>query len=368
MKKALCIVACLVLGMGLGGCSRIEPAAQPVDDGFTYISATDPRFAIGGITHPSQNHGEYYRLDAMNQEAYAETVAYYAKHTSGATVRFRTDAQQLALRVSLRSPHTSMLHMADRGAYGFDVYVGEGAQRKYAGEPLQLFTHEEGFTEYLALPAGNKEVLINLPLYSGVSSVEIGLPDGASLHEPAARTYGTIAFYGSSITQGACASRPGSAYANIICRTLDADCMNLGFSGAAMGEPEVAAYIASRPISAFVLDYDHNHTVEGLEETHYAFYETVRSAHPDIPIVMVSQPVFTVPASAEQLQRQSIIEASYRRALENGDQNVFYVCGSDFFCDERVDLYTVDMLHPNDLGHYHMAQAIGKVLEEALNK
>lgn len=367
MKKVVCMALCLLLGMCLVGCSQPEPAAQPADDGFTYVSATDPRVAIGGIPHPSQNRGEYYRLDALHQEAYTEGVAYYARHTSGATVRFRTDADQFALRVSLRSPQTSMRHMADRGAYGFDVYVGEGAQRVYCGKPLQLLTHEEGFTEYLALAQGDKEVLIHLPLYGGVASVEIGLPDGASLAAPAPRTHGTIGFYGSSITQGACASRPSSAYASIICRTLDADCMNLGFSGLALGEPEIAAYIASRDLSAFVLDYDHNNTIEGLQATHYAFYETVRSAHPDIPIVMVTQPVFTIPASAEQMERQSIVEASYRRARENGDENVYYVCGSDFFPDERIDLYTVDMLHPNDLGHYHMAQAIGAVLEEALN-
>jgi len=367
MKKAFYLVSCL-LCVCLTGCHHAEPAVQPTDDGFTYLSATDPRMVIGGITHPSQNNGEYYRLDALDQQAYSEAVAYYAKHTSGATVRFRTDADQLALRVSMRSPQTAMCHMADRGAYGFDVYVGEGGQRIYCGQPLQLFTHEEGFTEYVALPQGDKEVLINLPLYGGVVSVEVGLPDGASLTAPAARARGTIGFYGSSITQGACVSRPGSAYPNIICRTLDADCMNLGFSGVALGEQAIAEYIASRELAAFVLDYDHNNTVEGLRDTHYAFYETVRKAHPDLPIVMVTQPVFTIPASEEQLQRQSIIEASYRRARENGDENVYYVCGGDFFPDERIDLYTVDMLHPNDLGHYHMAQAIGAVLEEVLKR
>ena len=210
--------------------------------------------------------------------------------------------------------------------------------------------------------------MINLPLYAGLSSMEIGLPKGVSLSPAANRAHGTIAFYCSSITQGACASRPGSSYAHIVCRALDADCMNLGFSSAALGEQAVAQYIASREISAFVLDYDHNHTLEGLAQTHYAFYQTVRDAHPDIPILMLTQPVFSAEATEDQKQRQAIIRQSYERAVASGDQHVYYLCGENFWDSSMPDLYTVDMLHPNDLGHYHMAQAVLDVLKPALDR
>lgn len=283
-------------------------------------------------------------------------------------MRFRTDAESFSLRVQLHDAVTNMQHMADRGAFGLDIYIGEGAQREYCGAPLQLMTDAEGFCETIPLPAGEKEVLIHLPSYGGVSSLEIGLPEGASLSSAAERTHGTIAFYGSSITQGACASRPGSSYANIVCRALDADCMNLGFSGSALGEQVIAQHIASRSISALVMEYDHNHTADGLAQTHYPFYETIRAAHPDIPILMLSQPVFTPEPTAEQMQRQEIIRQSYDRARASGDENVYFLCGGDFFDTPMSDLCTVDMLHPNDLGHFHMAQAILEVLKPALCK
>lgn len=364
LRWFLVILMCL----SLSGCVSAQRDDLPKQDGFDYISATDARFTIGGIEHPSQNGGEYYRLSHEQSSSYPETVRSLAQHTSGATVRFRTDADEISLRVHLRSARTGMQHMADRGAFGMDVYTGEGDQRTYCGEPLQLLTDAEGFCESLRLPTGEKEVMIHLPLYAGISSMEIGLPKGASLSPAANRTHGTIAFYGSSITQGACASRPGSSYPHIVCRVLDADCLNLGFSSAALGEQAVAQYIASRKISAFVMDYDHNHTVEGLQQTHYPFYRTVRAAHPDIPILMLTQPVFAGESTPEQKQRQAIIRQSYERAVASGDQQVYYLCGEDFWDDPMPDLYTVDMLHPNDLGHYHMAQAVLEVLKPALDR
>lgn len=366
MRRLLKGLSLLWLCAVLTGCGQVP--ADSAQESFVYRHAWEQPFAIGGIKHPLENRGEYARLDVEKQSAYSQTIQNLSLHTSGGTIRFRTDAPALSLRVSMRNVRTDLQHMADRGAFGFDVYVGEGTQRSYCGAPMQLLTREQGFCETIALPQGEKEVLIHLPLYAGVSSVEIGVEAGASLEAPAPRSCGAICFYGSSITQGACASRPGLAYGGLLCRMLDADCLNLGFSGAALGEQTIAALIAASDISALVMEYDHNHTVQGLQETHYAFYQTVRSAHPEIPILMLTQPVFTPEASEEQKARQQIIRSSYERAVAAGDENVYYLCGEDFFPAKMRDAYTVDMLHPNDLGHYSMAQAVAQVLAPALQK
>lgn len=178
-----------------------------------------------------------------------------------------------------------------------------------------------------------------------------------------------ICFYGSSITQGSAVSRPGNAYSNIVCRMLNADNMNLGFSGSAFGEGTVAKYIASREIAALVMDYDHNAaSPEALRDTHYAFYKLVRREHPDIPIVMVTRPIYTKDCTSDDLARQQVIQESYNKAVASGDQNVYFVNGNEFFDKTMPDLYTVDLVHPNDLGHYFMAQSIYAVLNEALDK
>lgn len=347
--------------------SEVDAAYAKVSGELILIKPTAPQMSIGGIINPSKNNNEYYRLDASKKSTYPSNVSTLATNTSGVTVRFRTNASYITLNATLRNAKTTYQHFTDRGAFGFDVYVGTGTNRVYCGQ--SLMTNASSLKgEKVTLPGGYQEVTINLPLYAGVSSLQIGFPKDAVIAPPTSRTYGTICFYGSSITQGGCASRPGNSYSNIICRMLNADNMNLGFSGSAKGEQSIAQYIASADIAAFVMDYDHNHTVEGLRETHYAFYETVRKAHPDIPIIMVTRPVYLEKQTADQLERRTIIKNSYNQAVKNGDENVYFIDGNDFFPKEMPDLYTIDMTHPNDLGMYYMAKTIFATLKPALEK
>ena len=194
-------------------------------------------------------------------------------------------------------------------------------------------------------------------------------PEGISLsqQEPLPRAIEKpIAFYGSSITQGGCVSRPANMYSHILCRMLDADCLNLGFSGSAMGEQSIAEYLATREMSAFVMDYDYNSTsLESLANTHYPFYKTVRRAHPDLPIVIVTHPYYHAEAENDKA-RKDVIRETVRRAAEEGDTRVEFVDSEAFFPLQMRDLYAVDALHPNDLGQFMMARAIYPALKRAL--
>lgn len=200
-----------------------------------FVDGTAEVFSLGGIVHPSLNEGEYYRLDASKKEIYSWENSDLVQHTSGVTLRFVTDAEEIHLRVALKNSTLDMLNMSARGSYGFDVYVGSKTEREYCGKPMQYMTDPYGFTDMIELSEETQEVMINLPLYAGIEKVEIGFPNDAGIAKAAERTFGTIVFYGSSITQGACISRPGLSYSNIICRMLDADNMNLGFAGSARG-------------------------------------------------------------------------------------------------------------------------------------
>lgn len=333
---------------------------------MVFLSATAPQFSIGGITHPEENGNQYFRLDITKKSTYTATVASLAENTAGVTVRFRTDAASFQLKAKMTNVNTTRKHVTDRASYGFDVYTGSGTDRVYCGGNMQFMTEPVSINETILLPGGFVEVTVNLPVMAGISSLSFGFPSTAKIAEPLERSCGDIAFYGSSITQGGCVSRPGNTYTTIVCRMLDADCVNLGFSGAALGEQEIAEYIAGLDISAFVMDYDHNNTVAGLKISHYKFYETVRAAHPDIPIILMSRPVYTAECTQEILDRQKIIKTTYEKAVAAGDKNIYYISGYDFFPHTMPDLYTVDMVHPNDLGHYHMAMSIYEVLAAAL--
>lgn len=336
------------------------------DENYVYIDALDPIYDLGGITHPNENCGEYYRLDASAKHLYSAANRYLAANTSGAQVRIATDAAKVFVSVTLNGNGNGMHHFTDRGVYGVDFYQGVGTEREYVGGVMVTFAVDIHRNEgVLALNDGIKEFYINLPLYEGVKKVEIGFPHDSRIARPLPRENGTVCFYGSSITQGGCAGRPGNMYSHILCRQLDCNNMNLGFSGSARGEQAVAMYIASRKPDAFVMDFVFNTlTVGELQYTHYPFYRTVRNAHPDIPVVFVTHPYYGE-ATQRDRDRAAVVFETYTKAKQDGE-NVWFVDSEGFFPHEMRDLFAVDNLHPNDLGNYFMAKAIYPTLKKAL--
>ncbi len=351
-----------------------EKYVDLIKDGVTYLSVETPQFSLGGIEKPSENGGMYLRVDIERKEEFISNLhsagyTYLFERTPGVTLRFITNAEEIYLNAELSTDTLNSIDFSPRGVGGFDVYVGSGSNRVYCGEAGQDMTGKR-FYEKIKLPGGFVEVMIDFPTYSGVSKVSIGFSDSnAKICAPTERETGQIVFYGSSITQGCSAARPGLIYTNIVSRFLDADSKNLGFASSARGEQIMAEYIATLDMAAFVLDYDYNSAVEELAENHYNFYKTVRDAHPDIPIVMMSRPIFRSSPSAAELQRIRIVEDTYNKAVAAGDKNVYIIRGDQIFpFKEMADLYTIDNCHPNDAGFYYMAKACYEVLDEALQK
>ena len=173
-----------------------------------------------------------------------------------------------------------------------------------------------------------------------------------------------MVYYGSSITQGGCASRPGNIYQNILSRELNMDYFCMGFSGSAKVEKEIADYMAGLEMCAFVSDYDYNApSVEHLERTHFALYEAIRNKNPELPYIMITLPSKGI---NEAVSRRKIIMESYIKALDRGDKNVYFIDGGSLFAGDEYDNCTVDGCHPNDLGFYRMARGIMPILKEIL--
>ncbi len=338
------------------------------DDNYVYVDARYPVFEIGGIKHPDNNGGEYLRLDADKKETYTEAHRLLAQNTSGGTLRFYTDAKSVSLKVKYRACILGMHHFCDRGVYGFDMYIGSGTDRRYTGRQMQTFADNPNENnQVIDLPGTATELMIEFPLYGGIEILSLGLPEGCFVASPAPRRIKPCTFYGSSITQGGCVSRPGNMYSNIVCRALDCDNVNLGFSGSAFGELYAAENLASRELSCFVMDYDYNaRTLEELQNTHLPFYETVRAGHPDMPIIIMSHPCFWEPKTSD-FARRDIVKATYDKAFLRGD-NVYFIDGGEFFPHEMRDLFAVDNLHPNDLGNYYMAKAVWSAMTEAMGR
>ena len=199
----------------------------------------------------------------------------------------------------------------------------------------------------------------------------IGLKRGCILQEPQPYKHKKpVLFYGSSITQGGCASKPADDYVNRLCRMLDTEILNLGFSGSAMAEPVMAEYIAAQDPSVFVLDYDHNApSAKYLQKTHFALYETIRKANPITPIVMMTMPAIEGYEDRPwNKSRREEILTSFEKAKEQGDTNVYLIdCYGCFGLLERGECGTVDDCHPNSLGFLRMAERVYPLLNKLLN-
>ena len=325
---------------------------------------------------PLQIHGlavkegkKFFRLPEEMMDQVNPRIPRLATYPAGGRIRFRTDSPVIEMRYSVTALPLHGHSAGIIGRAGADCYVN-GIMRGNRPKDLTsalFFTRVQKENEM-------QDVDIYLPIMTRVITFEIGVEDDAKVEAPRPYTIETpFVFYGSSITNGAAASHPGNNYVARVARHMDADFINLGFAGAAKGEQIMADYIAGLDMSLFVLDYDHNApTVEHLQSTHYPFYETVRKAHPELPIIMLSRPNFDGHYLEEDLQdhirRREVVRSTYERAKANGDENVYFIDGETLFGTHERDSCTSDTTHPNDLGFYRMAQAVIPVVEGIFKK
>lgn len=329
-----------------------------------FYSVLDEPFKVYGLTY---DHDDkiFKRMPTEVAEKLSAHVVNLHVRTAGGRVRFVTDSSYVAISAKMPAIYRST-HFALNGSAGFDMYITTSCGEKYNNTFQPPYEMTDGYEKIFEFGTSEmRELTINFPLYSSVSELYIGLQDGAVLKEASPYTYEKpIVFYGSSITQGACASRSGVAYPSVVSRRFNCDHINLGFSGNAKGEPEIAEYIAGLDMTAFVYDYDHNApTAEHLRNTHKRMFDIIRKANPELPIIMMTSISLNMQDSREE--RIRVIYDTYKSALDAGDKNVYFINGTELFA-EIEDVATVEGTHPNDIGFHYMAKAVGDILEGIL--
>lgn len=332
---------------------------------ITFYDIKKPPFEIFGLYNPLADEECFIRVPREVAKATSVRVEERNLFTAGGRVRFKTDSDVLVIRSqsdsALAFHHTPLLR------HGYDVYIDRPRGSEFMGVTNPAQFTPESFETTIMLGGGEKELTVNMPLYGQVRSLEIGLRDGATLsaHSPYKHQI-PIVFYGSSITHGACASRPGRAYEAIISRKYDINFINLGYSGSCLAEDAMVEYISTLEMSAFVSDYDHNApTVEHLRNTHHRMYEKIRAKHPDIPYFMITKPDFRY--NKDNYDRRAVIMESYLQAYWSGDRNVYFIDGSVFFSGAELSDLTADRCHPNDEGYARMAAQIGDVIAKVMH-
>ncbi len=327
-------------------------------DNLKFYDAKSAPFRLFGVVHDGEC---YRRVPKSVAEETSSGVAFLSMKTAGGRIRFVTNSPYILLKVQLPALER-MNHMPLSGSSGFDLYISEDGRENYRKSFIPSDSPEyEGVIDFRETKM--RLVTINFPLYNRVNEVYVGLDETSSVEAaPDYSVKAPMVFYGSSITQGGCASRPGTCYQAYISRRYDADYLNLGFSGNAKGEAAIREYIKDLDMSAFILDYDYNApTEEDLKKTHRPMYEAVREAHPDIPIIIMPRPV-RYPTAAAQC-RTKIVKSTYDYAIENGDKNVYCISSEELMM-LADDNGTVDGVHPNDLGFFSIADALTKLMDK----
>lgn len=335
---------------------------------------TQSEAKVYGLHHTGED-GVFSRMPVELADSINPSISTLSRHTAGGRIRFRTDSPFVAIRAK-RLNGFYMRHMPLSGSTGCDIIVGRGKDAYTIKMCAPIRVDDDWFEDgEKVMPKGEefvkemRDITVTLPLYGGLSEFYIGIDENSTLLAPEPYTHGKVAFYGSSVTQGGCATRSGNSFDVIISRMMDCDVHNLGFSGSGKGEPEVAHYIASLDLAAFVMDYDHNApNPEHLEATHKPFFEIIRAAHPELPVIFMSRVRPETSTREESNKRREIIKATYLDAVAKGDKNVYFIDGETVFPKDERDFCTVDGAHPNDLGFMYMAKAIMPYLRKVFGE
>lgn len=315
----------------------------------------------------------YERLPLRLKEISREPVWNLGKNTAGLAVRFLTDAQTIGVRWTLLHGNV-MNHMAATGSNGLDLYCFENGQWTFVNSARPRIGEKENETVIVNHMIGNKrEYMLFLPLYDGVTSLEIGVNAEAKIEPPLLDLPSSrkpIVAYGTSILQGGCASRAGMAHTNILTRWLNREVINLGFSGNGKLDLEIAELIAEVDASVFILDFVPNASVELIQDRLERFYSIIRKKHPQTPILFVEGPIyphsrFDLKVSEEIALKNRALQEVFSR-IASVDKQVQLISSVPMIGEDGEA--TVDGVHFTDLGFLRYAEYLYPMLKELLEK
>jgi hypothetical protein len=326
-------------------------------------------WGVEGRAWPELKRNRWFdRLPAEAQSKVTGPVWSLSHDSAGMVARFKTDATAIWADYKLSNSRLAMPHMPATGVSGVDLYARDdkGVWRWVnVTKPAALDVKMEIQS---GLAPGMREYAAYLPLYNGVEKLSIGVPPGSKFEGLAPREK-PIVFYGTSITHGACASRPGMVHTAILGRKFDRPVVNLGFSGNGRMDAGVGEYVAKIDAAAYVIDCNPNMGPADVRVKSGPLVKQLRAAHPETPIVLVEDRVFTNSWIRPERQKfhaenHAALRESYEALKKEGVAKLYYIRGDDLLGDDSEG--ATDGSHPNDLGFMRQAEVFAPVLREAL--
>jgi hypothetical protein len=329
----------------------------------------------GTAVADSLKESPYDRLPVSYKDKVRQPVWDLSKSSAGITVRFHSNSTSINLKWTVLNDF-DMPHMASTGIKGIDLYTKYNNKWRYvttAGAIVGLKKHQnkskplDSISEFELIKNMTpefREYKLFLPLYDGVTKLEVGIDPTASIEKASPSSVKPIVFYGTSITQGGCASRPGMAHTSIISRRLDVECINYGFSGNGRMETPIVELISEISASFYVIECLQNMDSDQVKQRVRPLVETIRKKHPLTPIVLVENMMYKMAFLDQTLQDELIqenltLKNEFDKILKSGDQNIFYI--KDNLLDDEG---TVDGVHFTDLGFLRYADYLLKNFKE----
>ncbi|WP_158642836.1 SGNH/GDSL hydrolase family protein [Mucilaginibacter ginsenosidivorax] len=348
--------------------ARCLPGNHKTADSLAFYDAR--QFTVIGRFHNEEN---YRRFPARYQHVLRAAVWEESLSSAGIAIRFRTNATRIVVRWSLREIEPLSKTAGSIGSDGVDLYCNTGVGWQYVntGKPKQKVN------EFILLRSGDgayKEYLLNLPLYNGVDSLAIGVNVGAEISKPVEKYLvekKPVIYYGSSIAQGAAASRPGMAFTNILSRKLDVPFINFGFSGEGKYDLSVARAMSEVDAALYIIDCNPNSKKEIICDSAIKVVKLLKAKRPLIPVLLVEgfyyeDSYFNKDGLANIDAKRSELRRAFSLLKQSGVTGLYYKTGDGLIGYDHEG--TADGVHPNDVGMVRFSEQMLPVIKSVLKK
>lgn len=367
MRNRLC---CAVLPLILSGAAILYPSNSFTEEeklGISWHNGSE--LDIEGRPWPVEELKSHYdRLPAKAERIVRNHVWHLSRTSAGMACRFNTDATEISIKYTLGNKALALPHMPATGVSGVDLYALDldGAWKWVSCSKPNGVKMVHKIT---GIDPGMRSYMAYFPLRNSLLDISFGVPKGKAFLPVAPRKDKPIVFYGTSITHGACASRPGMSHVAILGRRFNRPVINLGFSGNGTMDPEVGALLAELDAAVYIIDCLPNMNGEQVAERAEPLVKQLRQARPRTPIILVEDRSFTNSWLFKSLRdhheksRSALVQA-YDKLVISGVENLFYLAGDHLLGHDTEG--ATDGSHPSDLGFLRQANAFEPVIRQAL--
>jgi len=339
---------------------------NPVNTGFPVIKG---RYWQNELKQP------FDRLPARAEALVRPELWKLSQYPAGEYISFSTNASDIRIKYKAEGMYiptnsTALL------VTGLDLYLRDGNNKWYwTAGTIKLGDTIDVHFENIPQKDTKREYRLYLPTFRKISALLIGVSKNASFAFVKVNAQKPVVVYGTSILQGASASRPGLMWSNILGRKLNREVINLGFSGNGQLEPALLDLINEIDAGVFVLDclpnlHDRKKFSNAeVEKRLVNAVKTIRSVHPLTPIVLTEHasgiPGVNIDSAFynKYARVNQVLRTTFKKLNNSGSKHIYLLSADQiaFDCES-----TIDGTHPTDIGMMKYANAYEKIIKQII--